>query len=99
MRAPSAAALARGRFTVLELNGVTAEAAHVYDPRHGLVAAWRSLLWQWRLAYAIGAENARAGARVSTLAELVDALGAYRTLDARRVAPRSGATALAEARP
>ncbi len=87
VRASSGAELARGRFTILELNGVTSEAAHVYDPRYGLCAAWRVLLAQWRLAYAIGAANARAGARVSSLAELRAAVCDYRALAARRARP------------
>jgi membrane protein DedA with SNARE-associated domain len=87
VRADDDEALRAGRFTILELNGVTSEAAHVYDPRHGLATAWRSLLSQWRLAYAIGRANAAAGARVSTLAELVAALREYRALAARRVEP------------
>jgi membrane protein DedA with SNARE-associated domain len=105
VRAASGAELARGRFTVLELNGVTSEAAHIYDPRFGLLAAWRSLLAQWRLAYAIGEANARAGARVSTLGELRAALLDYRALAARRARPGRDAgrpvepPALAPARP
>lgn len=88
VRAPSAEVLESGRFTILELNGVTSEAGHLYDPRHGLLAAWRVLLGQWRLAYAIGAENERRGARVSRLGELRAALRAYRALAARRERPR-----------
>jgi membrane protein DedA with SNARE-associated domain len=87
VRADSGAALARGRFTILELNGVTSEAAHIYDPRYGLWVAWRALLGQWCLAYAIGAANARAGARVSMFSELRAALREYRALDARRHRP------------
>lgn len=92
VRTPSAAELARGRFTILELNGVTSEAAHIYDPRYGLLAAWRALLGQWRLAYAIGAANAQAGARVSTLSELRAALRDYRALAARRARPAARGT-------
>lgn len=84
VRAPSDEALTRGEFTILELNGVTSEAGHIYDPRHGLGTAWRGLLAQWRLAYAIGAANAAAGARVSTLAELRAALRDYGQLARRR---------------
>lgn len=53
------------RLMVLELNGVTSEATHIYDPRYGLLNAWRTLCAQWRLAYEIAAENSRAGAPVS----------------------------------
>jgi membrane protein DedA with SNARE-associated domain len=105
VRAASAEELAAGRFRVIEVNGVTSEAAHVYDPRFHLLGAWRGLLAQWRRAYAIGVENARRGARVSTSGELLAALRGYRALAARR---SSGAARrvraeeerpLAEARP
>lgn len=65
VRAPSADAFARGEFTVIELNGVTSEPTHIYDPAVGLVDAYRALFAQWSLAFAIGAENARAGAAVT----------------------------------
>lgn len=59
-------ALREGRaLRILELNGVTAEVAHIYDPKYGIFYAWRSLMAQWRLALEIGAEQAAAGASVS----------------------------------
>ncbi|NIM61209.1 MAG: carboxylate--amine ligase, partial [Acidobacteria bacterium] len=48
-------AFAGGRgFKIVELNGVTSEATHIYDPRHSLLDAWRTLFRQWRLAFEIG---------------------------------------------
>jgi membrane protein DedA with SNARE-associated domain len=79
LRAPSAEALQRGEgLKVIELNGVTSEATHIYEPGASLFAAWRTLFAQWRLAFAIGAENARAGARVATAAELLELLARRR---------------------
>ncbi|MGH9464815.1 MAG: hypothetical protein ACRD0X_04165, partial [Thermoanaerobaculia bacterium] len=53
VRAPSAAALAAGGpLALIELNGVTSEPTHAYDTRYGLLAAWRTLAWQWRTAFA-----------------------------------------------
>jgi hypothetical protein len=57
VRTPSAAALQRGEFTVIELNGLTSEATSIYDPRHSVWFGWRVLCRQWRLAFVIGAEN------------------------------------------
>ncbi len=71
LRAASAEELSRGRFQVLELNGVTSEMTHVYDPRYSALDGWRTIAGQWRLAFAIGAANAARGARVSRLGELV----------------------------
>ncbi len=72
LRAPDEAALRAGRgLRVLELNGITAEPGHIYDPRHGLLAAWCALCAQWRLAYAIGAARRRAGVRPLTLRQAI----------------------------
>jgi hypothetical protein len=53
-------------FTVLELNNVTSEATHIYDPGIGLFEAYRVLFEQWRLAFEIGAENFRRGAALTS---------------------------------
>jgi hypothetical protein len=66
VRAPSAEAFARGELTIIELNGVTSEATHIYDPAVGVTAAYRALFEQWSLAFEIGAENARRGAHVTS---------------------------------
>lgn len=46
-------------FKVLELNGVTSEATHIYDPKNSLLEAYRVLFAQWRIAFEIGAQNRR----------------------------------------
>lgn len=79
LRAPSAAELsAGGRFKVLELNGVTSEATHIYAPGASLVAAYRTLFAQWRLAFEIGAANAARGASTLGVGELCRLLAARR---------------------
>ena len=65
VRAASAEAFSCGEFTVIELNGVTSEPTHIYDPRVSVVEAYRALFEQWSLAFEIGAGNARAGAAVT----------------------------------
>ncbi len=76
VRAPSAAAFARGEFTIIELNGVTSEATHIYDPQLGLLDAYRVLFQQWAIAFEIGVENAHRGAPISSA---LDLLRRYRT--------------------
>jgi hypothetical protein len=72
IKAPDDAAFKAGRgLKVLELNGLTSEATHIYDPRHSLLHAWRTLIWQWRTAYAIAEKNRLRGAHVSSVRELV----------------------------
>jgi pimeloyl-ACP methyl ester carboxylesterase len=67
VRAASADAFVRGEFTVIELNGVTSEPTHIYDPGVSLVEAYRALFQQWSLAFEIGAANARQGAAVTSV--------------------------------
>ena len=55
LRAESAEALQAGRFHILELNGVAAEATHIYDPAVSVWEAYRVLFRQWRIAFEIGA--------------------------------------------
>ena len=90
VRAPSAEALMRGEFTVLELNGLTSEPTHVYDPRHSLLDAWRALAAQWRLAFELGAAQARAGVPLPPWSEVAAALrGPRGALTPAAEAPRS----------
>jgi membrane protein DedA with SNARE-associated domain len=72
LRAPSRAALERGEgLRILELNGVAAEVAHVYQPGNSPFAAYRDLFAQWRVAFEIGGEALEGGARPTPLGELV----------------------------
>jgi hypothetical protein len=71
LRADSVEALQQGRgFRIVELNGLTAEATHIYDPKHGILHAYRVLFAQWRLAFEIAAENRAAGARTASFGEV-----------------------------
>ncbi|MDP0500607.1 MAG: alpha/beta fold hydrolase [Verrucomicrobiota bacterium JB022] len=64
IRVPPSGDIAAGReLKVIELNGVTSESTHIYDPRHKVDYAYRTMRAQWRLAYAIAAELQQRGAR------------------------------------
>ena len=79
VRVPSAEALRRGEgIRVLEANGVTSEATHMYDPRYGFFAAHAILRRQWRIAFELADERIRAGARPATALEVLRAAGAER---------------------
>jgi membrane protein DedA with SNARE-associated domain len=72
VRTPSVEAFTRhGEFEVMELNGVTSEATHIYDPRHNFLNAYRVLAEQWRIAFEIGAANRQRGVRPTTPGELL----------------------------
>lgn len=78
LRVPSEEHLKAGRdFRILELNGVTSEATHIYQPGASLLAAYRTLFTQWRLAFEIGAANVERGARATPLRELIGLLRAH----------------------
>jgi pimeloyl-ACP methyl ester carboxylesterase/membrane protein DedA with SNARE-associated domain len=57
-------------FTVLELNGVTSEATHIYDPDYSLLFAYRTLFQQWRIAFEIGRRNIDRGAGETKISKL-----------------------------
>jgi hypothetical protein len=63
VRASSWDAFARGQFSVIELNGVSAEATHIYDPKVSLLEAYRVMFKQWKMAFEIGAANRGRGAQ------------------------------------
>lgn len=71
LRTPSLADLQAGRFEILELNGVTAEATHIYDPSVTLREAYRIMFRQWRIAFEIGGANRQAGFQPMSLRDLV----------------------------
>jgi len=79
IRAPSEDDLRAGRkLKVIELNGATSEATHIYDPRYSVFDGWRILRAQWRILFDIAAANRARGAPVTSISELLNALGAYR---------------------
>jgi RimK-like ATP-grasp domain len=65
-------------FKIIELNGVTSEATHIYQPGTPLSAAYQVLMMQWRLAFEIGAENRRNGVEPATVRRLIGLLAEYR---------------------
>jgi membrane protein DedA with SNARE-associated domain len=72
IRTPSLDDFQRGEnFKVIELNGVTSEATHIYDPRYSLFAAYRVLFAQWRIAFEIGALNRARGMEPTSARELI----------------------------
>jgi RimK-like ATP-grasp domain len=74
VRTPSIGDLQAGRFEILELNGVSAEPTHIYDPSVTLFDAYRVLFQQWRLAFAIGAANRKGGVRPMSLRDFLHLL-------------------------
>jgi len=64
LRFESIEALQRGEgFTIIELNGAGSESTHIWAADMTLWGAYKALFRQTRLAFEIGAENRRRGAR------------------------------------
>jgi hypothetical protein len=86
IRVPSITDLMVGHnLKVIELNGVTSEATHIYDPTLSLFDAYRTLFRQWRIAFEIGKQNHNRGAQSSSLIDLLKRVRDYGQL-ARRYA-------------
>ncbi len=80
VRTPSLENFREGRdFKILELNGVTSEATHIYDPATSLLAAYGTLFEQWRLAFEIGRQNRANGARLTSIGSLLFQIFRYRS--------------------
>jgi hypothetical protein len=67
LRCASADDLARGvGLQVLEVNGVTSEPAHIYHPGARLIDGYRALFQHWRLCFALGAQEIKRDAEVTS---------------------------------
>ena len=72
IRTPSLDAFQQGKgFKIVELNGVTSEATHIYDPSNSVWYAYRTLMRQWDIAFEIGDQNRRKGHRAAGLIEVI----------------------------
>jgi len=93
VRAPSRAAFQDGQFQIIELNGVTSEATHIYHPGTSLLAAYRVLCRQWRIAFEIGRENAARGAAPASITLLHRLFREYRAAARWHLRPEGTAPA------
>jgi hypothetical protein len=80
VRASSLEEFRAGRFLVIELNGATSEATHIYDPKYSVFAAWRILREQWSILFEIARQNRARGAATVGPAQLLSELRRYRRL-------------------
>ena len=81
IRVPSRQDFVAGRnMKIIELNGVTSEATHIYDPKLSLFDAYRVLFEQWRIAFEIGDLNRARGVRPVSVADLLSLTREYRRL-------------------
>lgn len=86
VRVPSLRSFIGGKnLSVIELNGVTSEATHIYDRRNSLVDAYKTLFDQWELAFEVGRQNRALGTAPTSVSVLIrDVLGYRRSRRAAR---------------
>lgn len=71
LKCASIEALQRGECKVMELNGVFSDPAHVFDPAHGALRAYRDYYRQWRLLYRLSRAQQRKGIPPTSFSETV----------------------------
>ena len=71
IRAKSWADVERGDFKLMEINGVSAEPGHIYDPNTSLKQAYQDLLFHWSEMSKIAGEELKKGERIERLGETV----------------------------
>ncbi len=74
LRTPSLTDLQSGNLKIIELNGVSAEATHIYDPSVNIMEAYRVMCAQWRIAFKIGAINRTQGVEPMSIFALLQLL-------------------------
>lgn len=79
VKAESLEALKKGEFKVLEVNGISAEPGHIYDPRCSTEKAYKDLFWHWQKMAEIAEINRTKGfQKESLLRTLISLLDYYR---------------------
>ncbi len=78
IRTPDLEAFKAGKnFKIVELNGVSSEATHIYDPRNSLFDAYRVLREQWRIAFEIGNQNRNKGKAPVSILQLIRRIAGF----------------------
>ncbi|HAS6105702.1 TPA: D-alanine--D-alanine ligase [Vibrio vulnificus] len=72
--------MAGENFTILEVNGASSEAAHIWDSETPLLEIFSTLLLQYRLLFQIGAQQKKLGHRTPKIRELLRAWQTERQL-------------------
>ncbi len=70
-------------FTILEINGASSEAAHIWDSRTPLKDIFSTLLTQYRILFDIGAKQKKRGHRVPSITSLLKAWKEEKSLTAQ----------------
>ncbi len=71
LRVNSLEDLYAGKVKILELNGISSEAGHIYDPKYNLFKAYRDIFRHMRLVSDIGQENVALGVKPLVFKDLL----------------------------
>jgi len=69
LKCASLDALWRGEFTVMEMNGVFSEPAHVYDPANSIGGIYRDYYHHWKSMYHISRAQSKRGVKPTGIRE------------------------------
>jgi hypothetical protein len=79
LRAPSLDAFLHGEnLKIMEVNGVNAEPAHIYDPSTSPLTGWKTLLHHWSIIYKISKNNIHNGIKIMPLEEAISHYKAWK---------------------
>jgi hypothetical protein len=78
LRCASIAALNRGEFKIMELNGAASEPAHIYSPGFSIIEGYRSLFHHWKVLFNISRANHRNGVKYMSFKTGMEALAKSR---------------------
>ena len=72
LRVPDSEKLRQGKnISIMEINGVSAESGHIYQPGTSLCKAWGVMCRQWSIAFTIAHYNVQHGAKVLPLLSIL----------------------------
>ena len=67
----------KGKFIILEFNGVNSEVTHVYDPNYPMLKAYQDIFRHWKMMYEISVMQKAKGIPSMRLSEAIKTLRAY----------------------
>lgn len=70
VKAKSIEELYQGNFKIIELNGMWSLPTHIYDPKHNIRNAYKTLIRHRKIAYRISKENKKRGHKFASLKEI-----------------------------
>jgi hypothetical protein len=77
VKAESFGELKKGNFKVMEVNGMSSEPGHIYDPTYSLERAYSDLFWHWDKMAEIAIDNKKKGYQKESIMKTITSLLDY----------------------